>query len=1083
MITSFRKGSWAVASLLVVLLAFAFTAFAQTSNGTIAGVVLDSTGAAITNATVIVTNVQNGESHQSATNSVGAYRVDSVLPGVYNVAVTASGFAETKLTNLNVSGSVITSANATLRPGAQETLTVEAEGETLQTETGEITSTISTREVQDLPIATLNPYALAVSLPGVTTVTTDILTNGVGFSVYGTRPRSNNFLIEGSDNNDAGIHGQGLQPGNLDAIKEVTFLTNSYDAEWGHGGGSVSNLIFKSGTNTWHGAAWDRLVNSSFDAEDKQDVLNGSSKDKYRENIFGFDIGGAIKKDKLFFFASYQWNKYRSNTNLSPLTIPTADGIATLQALLPNPRVTEYLQALGGLVAPTANLPALPLGNGRSDVAVGTYQRNVPSDFDNPELDLKGDWLISKNDTLTLRYIRTHFSTPIDTLNYPSQFPGFDTLQYGNSHNAGITYTHVFTPAILNEARLSYGRIGDFFDYTAQTYANPLALAPTVGISDASGWGQPFGDPQQRFHNTYQAQDALSWTVGKHFFKFGFDYEQVRVVDGVPFNFYGTINYSGAPGYSGLADYIDDYSGTSSVAAAINYGSPKVYPHLNAQAYYFQDTWKLRPNLTLTYGLRYENSGTPGNSVNYPALNWSQIDNYQFVQKETPDNTNFGPRFGFSYTPRFWQGLFGDNKTVVRGGFGVFYDGIFTNIVDNTQASSPNVLSPQIENFVTTGRGTANWSSSIASLTPTGSPYDTEDTIVSHLLSPETLQWNLNVERELPGHFIATLGYVGTRGEHLFANDEINPIDANTGFYRDPNRGFILLRDNQGDSIYHGMIGELERQFSHGLLFRASYTWSKLEDDSSEVFTVGQWSSYPQVQYPENRKATDWGLSAFDHRQRFAVTYVYDLPKWSAENNAFEKGLAAAFVNGWQVQGQTSFQTGNPENIEVGYDSSGDGITNDRPSLGNPSAPLTSYAWDGSWCGGPAGTYVDGPSLWFEGTCVPVSKNSVHWIVPAYGQAGNVGRNSFISPGFEDWDFGIQRTFKIHESHQIDFRAEMFDVFNHGNLGTPTLNNGIGNAATLNLTSISPSGSQTFLNYPLTTTGSRSIRFYIKYSF
>jgi len=1073
MIKSFQKGSWTIASLIVFMLAFALTAFSQTSNGTIAGVVTDSTGAAVTNATVVVTNVQTGETHKTGTNSVGAYRFDSVLPGIYQVAVTAPGFAETKLTGLTVNGSVITSANATVRPGTQETLTVEAEGDTIQTDTGEITDTISTREVQDLPIQNLNPYELATTLPGVTTVTTVGLTNGTGFSVYGTRPRANNFLIEGSDNNDAGIHGQGLQPENLDAIKEVTFLTNSYDAEFGHGGGSVSNLIFKSGTNTWHGAGWDRILNSSLDANDKSAPLTDSSKALYRENLFGFDIGGPIKKDKLFVFGSYQWDKWRSTANLGTLTLPTAAGVATLQSLLPNPQISELLQAIGSLRGLTQT-QLIQLGNGRPAVEVGSVQRSLPAKTDNPELDLKGDWLATKSDTISLRYIKSDFTAPYDIFNYPDQLPGFDTTQYGASHNAGITWTHTFSPTLLNEVRASYGRIGFIFDFTGATYANPLALAPTVGIDGISGWGAPSGDPQGRFHNTYQLQDALSWTKGKHFFKFGFDVEQVRVRDAVPFNFYGSISYTDGGGYTALANYIDDYSGTGSTSVSQQFGNPVVRPTLDEQAYYFQDTWKLRPNLTVNYGLRYEYSGTPANSLGYPAIDPTNIDNYTAAVKEKADGSDFGPRFGFAYTPRFWQSLFGDNKTVIRGGFGVFYDGIFTNIVDNTAATSPNAVSPTIVNSKV-GRGTPDWSGQFANLNLSPSPYGTQDTMSAHLLSPETLQWNLNVERELPGHFVATVGYVGTRGEHLFANNEINPLDPNTGFYLDPNRGFIVLRDNSGASSYHGLIGEVERQFTHGLLFRASYTFSRAEDDTSEIFTSGNWSSYPLVQVPEDRRATDWGLSAFDHRQRLVFTYVYDVPQWKGAEG-LEKPVAAV-VNGWQLMGTTQFQTGNPENIEVGYDANGDGITNDRPLLGNPSAPLNTYAWDGTWCGYAPGTYISGPALWNDGDCSPaalVSKNSVHWIVPAYGQNGNVSRNSMLTPGYEDWDFGIQRTIKIHESQQFDFRAEMFNVFNHGNTGTPATT----------LTSIPDPGQfNPFLNYASTVSGHRNVRFYFKYSF
>jgi hypothetical protein len=351
----------------------------------------------------------------------------------------------------------------------------------------------------------------------------------------------------------------------------------------------------------------------------------------------------------------------------------------------------------------------------------------------------------------------------------------------------------------------------------------------------------------------------------------------------------------------------------------------------------------------------------------------------------------------------------------------------------------------------------------------------TQDSIASNLVNPKILQWNLNVQRELPASFLFTLGYVRTRGEHLFANSQINALNPNTGTYTDPNRGSIIRRDNSGDSIYHGMEAELERHFTRGLLFRTSYTFAKYEDDSSEVFTGSNWSSYPVVQYPSSRKLTDWGLSAFDHRQRLAVTYVYDVPKWNSA-----QGFATPvkyLINGWQLSGTTAYQSGAPTNIEVGYDVNGDGITNDRPNLGNLAAPVTSYGVVGSWFGLPDSTICDGPSWWnTNNPCQPVAANSVHWIVPAQGTAGNLGRNTGVTPWTQEWNMGIQRTFNIFEKQHFDFRAEMFNLFNHGDVQAD-------NISTSLVTGITGNGTPTFMNNAITVKGHRTIRFLLKYSF
>jgi hypothetical protein len=1075
----------AYAALFAALL-FVPVSFAQTSRGAIAGTVVDATDAAIPGATVTAKNKDNGQTRTTETGPTGGYRLDAVDLGQYQITVQKSGFQSYTVDNVTVRGSVITPLDATLKvSGSNEIISVEAQNNGVQTETGELSGTISTQEVQNLPIANTNPYSLAATLPGVTTLSGQgsmDMTNGASFAVNGNRPRGNNFLIEGQDNNDTGIHGQGLQPGNLEAVKEVTVLTNAYQAEFGNSGGSVSNVIYQSGTNQFHGSAWDRLYNSSFDAADKQDILNQSPKAKYRENMFGFTLGGPVLKDKLFFFTSYQWDNYRSTANGDTLTVPTAAGYATLQSLPQNQQIKNLLTAVGnvrGLTSTTCiALGNDASGNPRPCVEVGKVQRSgIPNDTNSPEFDAKGDYILSTKDTLGFRYIKTNYTAPYDFGNFPSQLPGFDTEQSGAAHNAGITYQHVFSPALLNEARLSYGRIGFTFDFRPDTYANPLALGPTISISELTGFGAPSGLPQGRFHDTYQLQDALSWTKGNHFFKFGFDEADIRTADAVPFNFYGAIGYAGAGGYTSLANYIDDIGGKSTTVSK-TFGNPISHVNLLLQSYYAQDTWKVKSNLTLDAGLRYEYQGTPVNMLQYPAMDPKNIDCFPCRVTQKPDRNNFGPRVGFAYTPHFLPRFLGEDKTVIRGAFGVFYDTFFTNLSDNNQSTSPNAVAATINSStVVNPRGTANWSQVFNTLSPVPSAKASVNTIASNLVNPEILQWNLNVQRELPASFLFTLGYVGTRGEHLFANTRLNPLDPNTGAFVDPNRGAIVFRDNSGDSIYHGMEAELERHFTRGLMFRTSYTFSKYEDDTSEVFTsVGSnWSSYPVVQYPSARKTTDWGLSAFDHRQRVAISYVYDVPKWNSA-----RGFATPVkyvINGWQWSGQTAYQSGAPTNIEVGYDVNGDGITNDRPNLGNPAAPVATYGWAGSWFGLPDSTICDGPAGWSTNDpCHQVAANSVHWIVPAYGTAGNVGRNTGVTPWTQQWDMGIQRSFNILEKQRFDFRAEMFNLFNHGDVQAENINTSL-------VTGITGNGTPTFMNNAITVKGHRNIRFLLKYSF
>ncbi len=1087
---------------------FSSALYAQTSSGIIAGTITDSSGAAIPNATVTVVSKDTGEKRTVKTNGVGGYRIESVTPGVFSVTAEAANFQKTTIENIHVDASVVTSVNETLGIGAAELVEVSTDAATLSTESGAITGTLSSEAVDNLPIQGLNPYFLALTLPGVQPVGNTAFSNGINFSVNGIRSRANNFLIEGSDNNDAGIHGQGLQPENLDAIEQVVVLENAYQAEFGGGGGSVSNLIYKNGSNHFHGAVWDRILNSSLDAADKANFYSGGFKSKYRENIFGYDIGGYILKDKLFFFNSLQLDHYRSSTS-STLIVPTTSGIAQLKTLTSNPRAATLLAAISTLqgtdftqdqiaanASGSTNFACIALSSldptpatafcGANTVAVGPATRNIPADTNGPEFDNKVEYIPNQKDTLVFRYIRSKFDAPYDYFNYPSQLPGFDTTQYGVSHNAGITETHIFTPNILNDLRLSYGRIGFIFDFQPATYANPLGLTPTTSIPGVTGFGAPSGDPQSRQHNTYQLQDALSWNLkGRHALKMGFDVLDIRVRDAVPFNYYGSISYASSPGYSGLANYLDDFGGNNG-SASIDFGNPIARPHLYEQNYYIQDTWKATEHLVMELGFRYEYEGAPFNSAQYPAfdINNPACTNPAIVAgapvfcnvKEVADKGDWGPRFGFAYTPPSLN-----HKTVLRGGFGIFYDGLFTNIIDNTQASSPNAVAPEvISQAGTATRGLANFSSYLTNGTLSNVPTlgDLVESMKPTIVSPRTLQWNLNVQQELGYGFISQIGYVATRGEHLYATDESNPIvdPLNTGDRLFPNRGRILIRGNSGDSVYHSLQVEVNRSFSHGFLLRSAYTFSKAEDDVAEVFTSGNASQFGERQYPFPRKKVDYGLSPLDARHRFVLTYVYNPPKW---HPAGYMKIASNVVNGFQIAGVNQFTSGNPGNIEVGYDYNGDGIGNDRPVLSNKLAPLNTYAFDRAtfYDGNPG--LCDGPTLYYTNDpCLVVTPDQVHFIVPAYGtNPTTIQRDSFSSLGNQEWDLSIQRTFHIHDSQNFDFRAEAFNVLNQGNTGLPNLT----------LTSINPDpstfGPNTFGDQGITAAGHRNLRFYVKYSF
>jgi hypothetical protein len=379
-----RKFGVGIAAVMFALVVLLTSAHAQTSTGTIVGTVIDKSGAAVPNATVKASSAEFGKDLRSTkTDSAGGYRLESLLPGTYTVTVEATGFSKVDVTNVQVKGSLLVTANATLDiSGLSSTVMVEASaGQELQTESGSLGAEISSKEIANLPILSLNPIELVLTQPGVQDNTNQFgFSNGVNFSVNGTRPRANNFLIDGQDNNDNSISGQAFQTINLQAVQEVTILTNAYSAEYGRGGGSVTNEISKTGTNGFHGEAWELNRNNSFAAIPAEQALAGVKViPRDNENTFGFDFGGPIKRNKLFFFGTFQDDRDYSSAQGQTLDIPTANGIATLQSLQPNNNVQLLLNSLAGLVAPAtgSGLINVPLGPGANGVDRGSVQENI----------------------------------------------------------------------------------------------------------------------------------------------------------------------------------------------------------------------------------------------------------------------------------------------------------------------------------------------------------------------------------------------------------------------------------------------------------------------------------------------------------------------------------------------------------------------------------------------------------------------------------------------------------------------------------------------------------------------------------
>jgi hypothetical protein len=445
---------------------------------------------------------------------------------------------------------------------------------------------------------------------------------------------------------------------------------------------------------------------------------------------------------------------------------------------------------------------------------------------------------------------------------------------------------------------------------------------------------------------------------------------------------------------------------------------------------------------------------------------------------------------GFAYTPH--QGKwFADGKTVIRGGFGIFFDPEFTNITTNTAAAAPNVASGELQQ--TDGNGLGNATGLIATIPETVSNLSSVTSVVKDLTTPYTEEWNLGVERVLPGQIALSVTYVGSRGVKLFANQQYNYVDFNTGARLNPSRGPIVARGNFADSRYNGLEVGAKRDFSHGFTINASYVYSKTLDDGSDVFTPSSAASSYSANLARGGRHQDWGNSVFDHRQYAAFTYVWS-PAGLHSNSKGYDTLLSAVTRHWTISGTSRFQSGAYATLNLmGKDTNGDGSkANDRAVLVNKKAPLTSVGIDGHFLsGGTAGTYYDMAAYNIGHNLNEVSQDSVHWLVP-YGPqyvSKEIGRNNYLTPGSMFNDIALEKaipsSFLHFDRGQFVIRAEVENFANHNNLNYAWSSSRSSNNANLNLTQV---GTSAFLNQAEArdsgdAAGNRTLRFWVKYTF
>jgi hypothetical protein len=808
---------------MLIIMPFSATAMAQATTGTLRGTVADPNGGVIAGANVTVKNEATGGVSPTVTSTgEGTFEIAGLPPGSYTVTTEAPGFKRAVSTSVVVRAGIVNPVNVAMEAGnVAETVTVVANTEeVVQREQSQISHTVDTRRIEELPsnAAGSGLDTLALLAPGVIPNNSGgVNTNGTGLSVNGNRARSNNFQIDGADNNDLSVAGPAMFVDNQDQIQEIQVITNNFSAQYGRNQGAIVNYVTKAGTNEFHGSAFEfhrdnKNLNSLNNIEKRGGQLEPNQS---LFNVFGGTVGGPLYlprfgeggpsvlsgKDRAFFFVSYQGIRNPSTTTIRssgysfvpsefPRLLAAFPGNNAIRALTTlNPFVLR-----NGTVRSDVSNPFATVTLGGQNFQVAQTEYNISTPFNETDYSLRFDGRPSKKDNLTVRY-EFQKQQFINTL---AQTNGFSGDLPASSKNFGGIWTRTLNNTMVSEFRAFYQKIGVEFGGGCGTadpgcIPGPLDIGsavtnitfPTLNGRSINSIGPATNLPQGRVGKVYQLAENLSWSRGKHNFIFGGEYKHLSEVS--PF----LPNFNGAFGFNSATRLVNN--APSSIGLTV--GDPTLAFSENDQYYFIQDDFKVRPNLTLNLGVRYEYTGQPLNILHNVSVE-RENSSAGFFNKALPldvrtvpavpaDKNNFAPRIGFAYSPHFWKSLLGEDATVIRGGFSIAYEPAFFNILGNVQGSAPFSASLTLgANLLPTSNSPfplpANLSGanirSVASssgILPLGQldpRFLTQTQVSSDFHSPFSEQWSLGVQHQFGRNSVAEVRYVGTRGVDLFQN-------------------------------------------------------------------------------------------------------------------------------------------------------------------------------------------------------------------------------------------------------------------------------------------------------------------------
>jgi Carboxypeptidase regulatory-like domain/TonB dependent receptor len=1028
-----------------VVLFFATGLVAQIFPGRIAGTVRDAQGAVISGANVKLQNVSTGLERSLETNDSGDFNFPELALGTYRITISKTGFQSVILTDINTSLGQVNTLSPVLQVGTVSSeVQVMSLPPLIQTETNSTGGQLSAEQVKSLPIGNSDYTRLALTLPGATQNSNFAFAQ---YTINGSRSRSNAFFVDGASNTDPSTYLPALNEGGnsataatrlpLDAIQEVSVVAGG-GADTGQNAGSVMNAIIKSGTNEIHGSVYELHRDAALNAANYFEDLAGKPKAPFVWNEFGATIGGPVViphiydgHNRTFFFGGYDGSRLRLGTTLRGLA-PTPGQIQQAESLLASKNIA--VNALGTNVVGLYS----KLGLSGPFVVDNRGQQSPNS------MIAKMDHQISQSDSLSGRLLYA---------NGEDEFPGGGPGPGGGSQlspwfgvtpthvaNFAISEVHIFSPTIVNTLRLGYNRFSQY-QKGRDANVNPASIGLNTGVGPES-YGIPEfdigGSAPDRFSNlglqygaggrvatTFQVANDFNLTRGAHALKLGFNY----------FHNYSDYTLAGSRGLfsfdgsqlgdtlttdGGLAGLVDLLAGLPTPGNTFinRVGSDRANIYQNIPSFYAMDTYKATSKLTLIAGLRYDYFGTVGESRSRfsafdPAkglLTASQLPGGHIY--DAP-KANFGPRVALSWAPPF--SFIPGRQTVIRAGYGVYYDTIPLNNFEEGIAQNP--IGPTAGFTITPaapipfqlgvpvfGAGAPQPPFNVTSIDP-------------HLKTPNTQLWNLNIQQELNDKFVLQVGYVGNRSNHQLHLLDINQptpginTATNTSQSRRPfNTLFPTLRQintimSNGWAHYNSLQAVLKSTDFHGLTTQVAFTWSHNIDTASEVEDFFGTSGY--VPQDSRNLAGSIGNSEFDQRRALIMTYVYRIPNPRFSN------FSGAVLKDWQISGTTTFRDGLATPVLTFGGESGVDNFHERPNcIGPIHYQLTDFTQP----------YV------LPGAFAP----------PAPGTFGNCPRNPIVAPGLNAWDISLQRTFHITERVAFEFRASFFNAFNHPNFAEPS---------------------------------------------